>query len=136
MAKRYFTLAEFTNNNRWTPEFGDYDRENVRSEMEDRRDHDVKAKHLKIIVSGDTQADIDAAIARLNAKVPAAPNFEQAILCAADGIEFLRKCDIYRVLSEYTGDRAALAAWIKEQCHANQYIVDEVNTVMIEEFSS
>lgn len=58
--------------------------------------------------------------------------FEMAVLVAADSIEVLRPCDVYRVLKEFRGNRAELAEWLKTKAVANQYIVNEVNEVMAE----
>lgn len=63
--RRYFTLA-VREDGVWAPQWGDYDRAAVVAELEDYRDHDVKRKDLKIVVSGDAQDQINAAIARLN----------------------------------------------------------------------
>lgn len=67
-ARRYFVLvlhdAEF---NRWGVEFGDYDRECVQSELDDYRDKGVAKRFLRILTTLDRQADIDAAVAKLNA---------------------------------------------------------------------
>jgi hypothetical protein len=66
MTRRYFTLIEKADNGFWTIEFGAYDREDCKSELEDRADHGVRKKDLKIIATGPKQADIDAAVAKLN----------------------------------------------------------------------
>jgi hypothetical protein len=68
--RQYFILAERCGG-RWGIEFGDYDRETVASEYQDRRDHDVKARDLKIIRTLDDQSAIDAAVASLNLDEPA-----------------------------------------------------------------
>jgi hypothetical protein len=74
MARSYYTLAVRWHEvgltlGHWTPEFGDYDEEVVEEERRYYRiDHGHKAKDLKIIRTGDTQAEIDAGIAKLNAK--------------------------------------------------------------------
>ena len=65
MARKYFTLAVRTDG-KWSAQFGDYDRATVQDELTDYRDHDMKAKDLRIVISGDRQSDIDAAIAKLN----------------------------------------------------------------------
>jgi hypothetical protein len=69
MAKRrYFTLVSIDGSPGcpWSPEFGDYDRRIVEGELDDYRDRGWKAKELKIIETGDTQAEIDAAVRDLN----------------------------------------------------------------------
>jgi len=66
MARKYFTLA-VREAGQWSPQFGDYDRETVEAERDDYRDHGHKVRDLRIVQSGDTQAAIDAAIAKLNA---------------------------------------------------------------------
>lgn len=67
MARKYHTLA-VREDGRWAPQFGDYDRETVDSEREEYRDKGHKARDLRIITTGDTQAAINAGIANLNAK--------------------------------------------------------------------
>lgn len=54
---------------------------------------------------------------------------EQAILCAADSIEKLRRCDVFRVMDESNCDRPSLAAYI---CQKRPDLVDEVTAVMLE----
>lgn len=70
MSRKYYTLLikDGTPPNTWEIAFGDYDRANAASEYEDYRDHGFTKKELRIIVSGDTQAEIDAIVATLNAK--------------------------------------------------------------------
>jgi hypothetical protein len=49
----------------WSQEFGDYEKSVVKDELQDKRDHDIKAKDLHILeVDGDMQADVDAVISR------------------------------------------------------------------------
>ncbi|RVH82708.1 hypothetical protein CN074_25185 [Sinorhizobium medicae] len=50
----------------WAIEFGDYDIDTVKDEWAEMRDRGWKAKELKIITTGDAQADIEAAVAALN----------------------------------------------------------------------
>ncbi|WP_448955737.1 hypothetical protein [Labrys neptuniae] len=53
----------------WFLEFGDYDRDAVEFEREEyRHSFGYPAKNLRIITTSDRQADIDAAIAKLNGK--------------------------------------------------------------------
>lgn len=69
MAKRkYFTLLAIDGTPRcpWAAELGDYDGTAVDAERDDYIDRGWKRKELKIITTGDTQAEIDAAIADLN----------------------------------------------------------------------
>lgn len=67
MTKRYFTLV-VREAGVWAPQFGDYDREVVEEEREVSlySDSTLRRADCKIITSGDRQADIDAAIAKLN----------------------------------------------------------------------
>lgn len=65
MTRTYYTLA-VREDGTWTPQFGDYSRKVVQDEMLDYRDHDHKAKNLRIVTSGDTQAEINAATSALN----------------------------------------------------------------------
>lgn len=62
---RYFTLA-IREEGVWAPQFGDYQRSTVKDEMGEYSDHDVKSCDMKIVVSEDDQASIDAAIRELN----------------------------------------------------------------------
>lgn len=67
MSRRYHTLA-VREDGRWAPQFGDYDLETVEAERDDYRHgyQAIKARDLRIVTTGPAQADIDAAIARLN----------------------------------------------------------------------
>ncbi|MDX0568135.1 hypothetical protein GOL81_23120 [Sinorhizobium medicae] len=51
---------------KWAVEFGDCDETTVKQEFADMRDRGWKRRELKIITTGDTQAEIDAAVAELN----------------------------------------------------------------------
>jgi len=65
--KTYYTIAIRRDDGKWYPEFGDYDREVVADERADiLHGAEVTAKNVKIIRSNHAQADIDAAIAKLN----------------------------------------------------------------------
>lgn len=67
MARKYFTLAQRIEGV-WYPQFGDYDRAVVDQERQDWRDAGTAlASDLRVISSGARQADINAAIAKLNA---------------------------------------------------------------------
>lgn len=69
MGKPYFTLVERTPDGPWGPQFGDYDKQCVEDERADMLYAGagrIRAKDLRIVRSGDTQAEIDAAIAKLN----------------------------------------------------------------------
>ncbi|NPU64585.1 hypothetical protein HL667_06205 [Bradyrhizobium sp. 83012] len=54
----------------WGVHFGDYDRECVQAERDDITEYPAvsgyRKRNTKIIMAGDTQAEIDAAVARLN----------------------------------------------------------------------
>lgn len=67
MARKYYSLIQRIDG-RWYPQFGDYDREVVAQERQDMRDgfEAPRAKDLKIICTGPKQADIEAAVAKLN----------------------------------------------------------------------
>jgi hypothetical protein len=65
MSKRYFTLAELIDG-RWRAQFGDYDRNVVLAEMYDMRELSyMPIGRLQIVTSGDKQADIEQALAKL-----------------------------------------------------------------------
>lgn len=66
MGKRYYTLCLRDDGHPWRPEFGAYSRSKVHAEMQAYTDYDYKSCNARIIVSGDTQAEIDAAVAELN----------------------------------------------------------------------
>lgn len=77
MARPYFTLISrtvITNGDgsksyHWCPEFGDYDKAVVEDEERDFRDHHEHGGiKTRIIRTGDKQADIDAAVAKLTGK--------------------------------------------------------------------
>jgi hypothetical protein len=72
MARTYYTLVSRNwasqYDSTWAIEFGDYDRSVVQAERDDYRDHGCKARNLRIISSGDSQAEINAAVAALNAE--------------------------------------------------------------------
>ncbi|WQZ00314.1 hypothetical protein Shy_CDS0037 [Escherichia phage Shy] len=61
-AKQYFSLLTKTDGV-WSVQFGDYDRECVEQE----RDDSYSDEKCRIIKTDDTQAAIDAAVAKLNA---------------------------------------------------------------------
>lgn len=65
MARRYHTLA-IREDGRWAPQFGDYDKDAVLQEREDSYG-ETKRRDWRVITTGDKKADIDAAIAALNA---------------------------------------------------------------------
>lgn len=61
-APHYFTLAQRTGN-AFFPQFGDYDRDTVEQERRDMiASGEGKARDFRIVRSGDSQADIDAAV--------------------------------------------------------------------------
>lgn len=66
MSRKYFTLATRNGDKRWYPQFGDYDRGIVVQEKQDTYARDYRGKDMKIIVSGDTQPEIERALAHLN----------------------------------------------------------------------
>lgn len=63
---KYFTLVIREDDGVWVADFGDYDRETVEYEREACKPQH-RAKDLKIIRSGDSQAEIDKQVALLNA---------------------------------------------------------------------
>lgn len=68
--KRYFSLLTKEPDGQWAPQFGDYDRETVAEEMESYREDSgwPEGTKFRILSSGDTQAAINEAVAKLNAK--------------------------------------------------------------------
>ncbi|QIG70259.1 hypothetical protein EVB87_159 [Rhizobium phage RHph_N28_1] len=83
---KYYTLVEFIPAlNKWTPQFGDKDRDTVKEEMDDYRDPEtnnkVPKKNLKIITTNTSRkAEIDAALLALNQtlEVASGKNIETA----------------------------------------------------------
>lgn len=84
MSRKYFSLLQRIDD-QWTIQFGDYDRSIVEAERDDYRhgSQSIKARDLKIISSGGTQAAINAAVAKLNAS--SAPTSEQCKDCQGTG---------------------------------------------------
>lgn len=68
---RYYTLATYEDG-RWVADFGAYDRDDVATERDDKLDHGMPAKHLKIVSTRGWQPAILAAIDKLNG-ITAAP---------------------------------------------------------------
>lgn len=71
-SRTYFTLVvkeQVKGGWRWSPQFGDYDRAFVEAEFDDHREHWTPKSHMKIIETGELQADIDAKVAELNAEL-------------------------------------------------------------------
>lgn len=64
-SRSYYTLV-LLQHGRWSPQFGDYDRETVDYELEDYVDQGYKRSHLKVIVTGHLQADVNSAVANMN----------------------------------------------------------------------
>lgn len=65
----YFTLAERDSATApWGVQFGSYELGDVKAEVQDRLDHDVRVSNLKVLTTTDKQADIDAEITKLNAR--------------------------------------------------------------------
>lgn len=62
---KYYTLA-IREEGVWAPQHGDYSRSAVRDEMDEHSDRGVKSCDMRIVHSGETQEEIDAAILRLN----------------------------------------------------------------------
>ena len=66
---KYYTLAIWNPSSQiWTPEFGDPDYQCVKSEMQDYRDHGIKAKDMVIFHTplDGGQEPIDEQIRKLN----------------------------------------------------------------------
>lgn len=72
--KQYHLLLTFDKHvdlNKWCIDFGSYDKSDVTCERDDYKDRGYKAKDLKILtVDGDTQEEIDAAVAKFNQENP------------------------------------------------------------------
>lgn len=61
--KKYYTLLIFRNK-KWEPEFGSYDRDDVKQEQDE-----YPKKSTKIIITGDAQDMIDAKVNEINSKL-------------------------------------------------------------------
>ena len=75
--RKYYSLAvhctaggEPDNGTGWGPEYGSYDRRDVVDEMQGALDDGFRRRSYRILTTGEMQADIDAAIAALNATDP------------------------------------------------------------------
>lgn len=71
-ARKYWTVAEWLPAlERWTPQFGDYDKKVAQEEMRDMSAGGIKikAKHLALVSSEATQAAINAVCATIPAPV-------------------------------------------------------------------
>jgi len=67
MSRKYYTLA-ILEDGIWAPQFGDYDRDCVKFEADDYKDHGTKLKDIRIICTKDDQASIESAVSALNSK--------------------------------------------------------------------
>lgn len=73
MAKKYFTLLERDNDSTpWAIAFGAYDRTEVEEEGQTLCEDGYTNSNLKIITTGEAQAEIDAKVEELNAPLVAA----------------------------------------------------------------
>ena len=127
MARKYYTLAvrEGSVVAPWVPQFGDYSKEVVEQERLDWRDGSpgYKAKDLRVIVSGDTQAEISAAIAKLNnngvVPEPVAPATEAEEMAAEyrDEVAAEREHNAVHLPNEGTVDVAPAAPAITPSEH-------------------
>jgi hypothetical protein len=120
MSRPYFSLLS-RDAGPWAIEFGDYDREVVASELEDRVDHFVARKDLRIIKTGETQAEIVAAVAALNeqetarlAPLVAAVKRHAVENYETDGFDYLVECwddaEIAHTIRGAKTEKAAIAA--------------------------
>lgn len=65
--RSYFTLAVQEPQGKWSPQFGDYDRDLVVQELQDQKSDWPKGTHFKVVHSGPSQSEINAKIAAMNA---------------------------------------------------------------------
>jgi hypothetical protein len=61
----YFTLL-VRERGKWFVDFGSWDHEDVDAEIEDRRDHGVSRKDLKVITTDGSQEEIDKLVDMAN----------------------------------------------------------------------
>lgn len=67
--KTYYVMIERDSASEpWAVQAGSYERSDILAEVQDRLDHDVRVSNIKVLTTTDKQADIDAAIVRLNAR--------------------------------------------------------------------
>lgn len=57
---KYYTILERNAGESWAIAWGDYDRETVKEEMADLKSGYNRAQHYMIMITGDTQAEIEA----------------------------------------------------------------------------
>lgn len=67
MSKSYFTLATREDDGLWYAQFGDYDRDVVKQELDDYADGgSYRRKDMRVVVTGDDQASVERGVRRLN----------------------------------------------------------------------
>lgn len=67
MSRKYFTLVcRNQDDQRWYPQFGDYERGTVVQKKQDTYSREYRGKDMKIIVSGETNEEVWSAIDHLN----------------------------------------------------------------------
>lgn len=74
-SKKYYILVEWVpGDNKWSMEFGDYDRQTVVEEMKNYVDSGSKKKNLRVVaLSDDGQKSIDQYMRDLNQEEPNGP---------------------------------------------------------------
>lgn len=65
MGKLYYTLIERVNG-KWSPQFGDYSKAVVKAEAKEYIEQGTESEDLAIIHSGDSQEEINSAVAQMN----------------------------------------------------------------------
>lgn len=66
--RSYYTMIVKEKGEKWSPQFGDYDKEVVEQEIEDDKHNWPKGTKFKIIKTSAKQEDIDSYISKLNEK--------------------------------------------------------------------
>lgn len=67
--RKYFTLVCYdVDMSRWYPDFGDYEKDVVSQELQDRADSSdgPLKKYMRVITTGSRQAEIDRAVEQMN----------------------------------------------------------------------
>lgn len=67
--RAYYTMIVKEAGEKWSAQFGDYDKEVVKQEVEDEKHNWEKGTKFRIIKTGAKQSDIDSYIEELNDKL-------------------------------------------------------------------
>lgn len=68
-SRKYHSLISRTPNEKWALEFGDYSKDVVLAERDDMKTSADKGTQFRVITTGDKQAEISAAVEKLNEEI-------------------------------------------------------------------